>query len=71
MQAQLKDVISIFKKIIDKDLGLIRWVSFSKYNQKSNFKINVLEADFEKFVKDVLFKKLQILFNVFSYFYYK
>ena len=80
MQAQLKDVISIFKKIIDKDLGLIRWVSFSKYNQKSNFKINVLEADFEKFVKDVLFKNYKSFLmcsatftinNSFDYFFTK
>ena len=34
MQAQLKDVISIFKKIIDKNLGLVRWVSFSKIQSK-------------------------------------
>ena len=80
IQSQLKDLVIVLQKMTNKDLDLIRWITFTKHSQLNSFKINILESDFKKFIKETLFKNYKSFLmcsatytinNSFDYFFTK
>ena len=80
IQSQLKDLIIVLQKMTNKDLDIIRWITFTKHSQLNSFKINILESDFKKFIKETLFKNYKSFLmcsatytinNSFDYFFTK